>query len=149
MNSTGHVGDAAATVAETLLGQHRKLVEALEVVRRIYHEDGAREQLLEALKRLMECTQNSFTEAAMLTSNLGHAPDATCLATREALLEQISSLREQAAHAGSNRLLPQLIFIDYWLTTHISDEMLSVLNRRLDRPPDSQDRSIAAGESHH
>lgn len=132
MKSTTHIHEEATATVEALLDQHRKLVEALRGVLRMHYDNDPREQMLAAMDRLIECTRLSFQQATDLKAHLGTAPNAASLAEQDYILDQMSSVREQVECSDHSHLLAHLAFVDYWLTTHISDEMLSVLYQRME-----------------
>ena len=149
MNSTKHpYDDAANSIVAAMLREHNRVLGALADVLRMHYESAPQEQLLEALDELTVCARSAFVEVATLKSHLGGTPDKTYLVGCEAFLGQMSSLRLQVEHADRQRLLPQLMSLDDWLTTHVSDEILAVLYRRLERMPEGEELMTAGRASH-
>lgn len=127
MKSTAYLHDAAMATVETMLGHHQRLVDALGTVLRLHYENSAAEPMMEALDELVECTKNSLLDDPIHKSLLGSAHEATQSAEREDILKRMSELRRQVEQSEQCNLLPQLIYIDHWLTNQISSEILAVL----------------------
>lgn len=96
-----------------------ELVEAQVGVLRLYLEKQSSARLVEALDRLIECTEASFrSEEELMECLTGRADAVHCDAHRN-VLAQLSSLRDSALEFDRGRLLARLILIDRELTTHL------------------------------
>lgn len=107
---------------KVLNGRH-ELVEAQVEVLRMYMEKKSRERLVEALDRLIECTQASFREEEALMECLSSIPDPGHRVRHNEVLAQMVVLRDYAVESDRGRLLAQLIHVDRQLTTHLSDAL--------------------------
>jgi hemerythrin len=109
-------GEAAARI-------RHELVDAQVEVLRMYIEKQSREHLVEALDRLIECTEASFrTEEALMECLTGRRDPPHC-ATHHEVLAQLASLRTSALDFDRGRLLAHLILVDRELTSHIAEAM--------------------------
>lgn len=98
-----------------------ELVNAQVEVLRLYLEKQSRERLVEALDRLIECTEASFrNEEALMECLTGHTDPLHCQA-HHGVLEQLASLRSCAMDFDRGRLLAHLILVDRELTSHLWD----------------------------
>jgi hypothetical protein len=127
MKSTADIHVAMTSMVETLMSQHHKIIGAMKNVMRIYHENNTDGLLLEALDELIDCTRGSFVLEEKHRSLIGGAADARILEEHEAMIKQMSWLRQRIERAVPCHLLAQLISIDHGLTTYISNEILTVL----------------------
>lgn len=139
MRSSAHIHEAATATVETLLCQHRKIVDAIGKVLKMHYESSPKEQLILALDEMIECTRSSFMEAETLKLQLGDSPSGAHPDAHATILLQMEFVRQQVALSNTGRLLPSLMVIDHWLTTHISEEMLSMLHRRQGRLPENSE----------
>lgn len=100
-----------------------QLVGAQVEVLRMYLEKQSRQRLLEALDRLIECTQASFREEEVLMEMFASAPDSAHRDKHNEVLAQMNLLRSNVLDCDRGRLLAQLILVDRQLTSHISDAL--------------------------
>lgn len=130
--SIGHVGcmplkstvfkeNKSGDAGQSLEIMRRQLVDAQVEVLRMYLEKRSRDQLLEALDRLIECTSASFDEEEALMECLAPALDPGHREMHSRVLAQLIVLRNSAMDFDRGRLLAQLILIDRQLTSHLSD----------------------------
>jgi hemerythrin len=97
-----------------------ELVDAQVEVLRMYLEKQSREHLVEALDRLVECTNASFrSEEALMECLTGHTDPLHC-GRHDRVLAQLASLRACAMDFDRGSLLARLILVDRELTSHIS-----------------------------
>ena len=112
-----------------------ELVNAQVEVLRMYIEKQSREQLVEALDRLVECTKASFrNEEALMEFLTGHTDSLHC-ETHDRVLALLASLRACAMDFDRGSLLARLIMVDRELTSHISKAV---------QAPDRQPQKIKA-----
>jgi hemerythrin len=115
-----------------------ELVNAQVEVLRIYLAKQSRERLVEALDKLVECTEASFRSEEALMECLTGRPDPLHCEAHRRVLAELASLRASAMDSDRGRLLAHLILVDRELTSHIWDEP---------EAPDSQpQQNLANGE---
>jgi hemerythrin len=96
-----------------------ELVNAQVEVLRMYLEKQSGERLVEALDKLIECSEASFrNEEALMECLTGHTDPMHCEA-HQLVLTQLVSLRACAMDSDRGRLLAHLILVDRELTSHI------------------------------
>lgn len=100
-----------------------ELVNAQVEVLRMYLEKQSREHLVEALDKLIECTEASFrNEEALMEFLTGH-PDPLHCETHRGVLAKLALLRASAMDFDRGSLLAHLILVDRELTSHISEAL--------------------------
>lgn len=110
-----------ASSGSTVSNMRHELVGAQVEVLRMYMEKQSRQRLLEALDRLIECTQASFREEEALMELFALTPDSAHRDRHNEVLAQMNLLRSNVIDCDRGRLLAQLILVDRQLTSHISD----------------------------
>lgn len=99
-----------------------KIFEAIDRVRDQYREGSADEQLARAVDQLIECTRAYFREQETAQLQAGRSEGGVHLEAHRRILEYLVTLRRNMADFERVHFLPQLRFVDYWLTTHIVQE---------------------------
>lgn len=112
-----------------------ELINAQVEVLRMYLEKQSRERLVEALDKLVECSEASFRSEEALMECLTGRPDPLHCEAHQRVLAQLASLRTSAMDFGRGRLLAHLILVDRALTSHIRDGL---------EAPDNQPRQDLA-----
>ena len=130
MKSTADIHEAATSRVETLMSQHHKIIGAMKNVMCMYYENRADGLLLEALDELIECTRDCFSVEETHKPLIGGAEDAKLLEEHEAIINQMTWLRQSIERAEPRHLLAQLISIDHGLTAYVSNEILTLLRHQ-------------------
>lgn len=106
---------------KTISQTRHELVDAQVQVLRIYLEKQTTDRLVEALDKLIECTEASFRHEEALMQCLTGQTDLRHREAHDRVLAQLASLRDSAMDFDRGRLLAQLILVDRELTSHIWD----------------------------
>lgn len=106
---------------KTISQTRHELVDAQVQVLRIYLEKQTTDRLVEALDKLIECTEASFRHEETLMQCLTGRTDPRHREAHDRVLAQLASLRDSAMDFDRGRLLAQLILVDRELTSHIWD----------------------------
>lgn len=106
---------------KTISQTRHELVDAQVQVLRIYLEKQTTDRLVEALDKLIECTEASFRHEEALMQCLTGQTDSQHREAHDRVLAQLASLRASAMDFDRGRLLAHLIQVDRELTSHIWD----------------------------
>lgn len=117
--------------------EHCELMAALAQVRRLYCDDCAKDQLLEALDRVVACARRYYREAGHRVERRDD-PDADCrLAMLGSIVEYLELLRQYVDRFDKFGMLQDLNHLDCLLGSHdlvrLSPDFLGGRSRRL--PP--------------
>jgi len=100
--------------------QHREILDALDEVLSVHREGAALDRVSAALQQLATVTQRHFeTEDRWLADTTGasHAPH---IQVHRHILDYMMCVRRDLECPDCPCMLPQLRFLDYWLTTHFA-----------------------------
>ncbi len=114
-------------LGEEMQRQHREIFDALDAVLDLYHRGGGSAQLSAALDDLVERTRSHFRDEESTSERGGQGRSTAHLEAHRLILEYMMGLRRNVEHCDRVRFLPKLRFVDYWLTTHVSEESVRLI----------------------
>lgn len=102
--------------------QHLEIFHALDTVREVWADGSSLNRLGLAFHEFLDRTHDHFRDEEVILQHHGHPTFSAHQATHGLILEHIARLRGDLDVLVRRQFLPQLRFVDHWLTTHVFEE---------------------------
>lgn len=122
MSTTAADGDPESQSGPTGNPLPLEIFETLDAVLSLHREGSPTSQIVDQLDRLLEITRNYFRDEELALVHDDEGRKGPHLEVHRLIIDYIVNLRSHMDRFEQARLLPQLRFLDYWLTTHLSEE---------------------------
>jgi len=122
MASAQPAARATAPAGLEIHRQHLEIFHALDTVREVWADGSSLNRLGLAFDEFLDRTHDHFRDEEAILQHYGHPKFSAHQATHGLILEHIARLRGDLDVLARRQFLPQLRFVDYWLTTHVFEE---------------------------
>lgn len=113
---------STALTGQEIHRQHLEIFEALDALRDVYVAGRDLDRLSLAFDQLFERTRAHFLDEEALLERQRHPKLDAHRQAHALILEHMAALRKDLDRIAGTQFLPQMRFVDYWLTNHVFDE---------------------------
>jgi hemerythrin-like metal-binding protein len=113
-------GESLSVAGADFAPQHREILDALDEVLNVHRDGAVTDRVSTALQHLVTVTQRHFETEDHWLADAAEARYAPHILVHRHILDYMICVHRDLECPDRPCMLPQLRFLDYWLTTHFA-----------------------------